>query len=541
MYTIVVADDEEELRKAILRKVDWEAIGFQVVGEAENGIEALELVEKMEPDLLLTDIRMPFISGIELARQVREVRPSTQIVFLSGFDDFSYAQQAIQYNIISYLLKPISMAELTEELIGIRRKIDKIFADFTASTQTANEALGFVMPLLLDDIQVDYSGEREKELVESATRFGLMKNPTELHYGVITTMIRNPQGENITAPEHVHAIDTILQKYVRYSSFYSDRKVVSLIIGTNSSFDKYMHILVGDIIQSMERILQVHCVVGVSRIVDRMVYLHEAYREAVNATSYAPKEASGVHYIADEEPSNIMDLENIQNMVNEVENLIRGGSRQELTGFMEHLFAQIESKSISRIQVNFLLIQILSAVCRILYAVSDEGDSLELAEDSFFRKMHLFDGSIAATRERITGFCMEARDAVVDKRKKSSEILCDKTIQMIENRYSDPDISLISISGEIGVSPNYLSSMIKKYAGQTFVDLLTKKRVEEARKLLLTTTMKIREISERCGYRDQHYFSYCFKKYLGISPGAMRQEMTATSTGKEEGAVDEVF
>lgn len=92
------------------------------MGEAENGIEALELVEREEPDLLLTDIRMPFVSGIELARQVREVRPTTQIAFLSGFDEFSYAQQAIQYNIISYMLKPITMADLTEELKKINKR-----------------------------------------------------------------------------------------------------------------------------------------------------------------------------------------------------------------------------------------------------------------------------------------------------------------------------------------------------------------------------------------------------------------------------------
>lgn len=122
MYTIVVADDEEELRRAIIRKIDWESIGFRVVGEAENGIEALELVEREEPDLLLTDIRMPFVSGIELARQVREVRPTTQIAFLSGFDEFSYAQQAIQYNIISYMLKPITMTDLTEELKKIKQR-----------------------------------------------------------------------------------------------------------------------------------------------------------------------------------------------------------------------------------------------------------------------------------------------------------------------------------------------------------------------------------------------------------------------------------
>ena len=117
-YTVVVADDEEEIRRSLVRRVKWEEIGFEVVGEAENGADALELVEKLEPDLLLTDIKMPFLSGIELARAVREVCPMVQIAFLSGFDDFTYAQQAIQYNIVSYMLKPISAKEIEAELIS---------------------------------------------------------------------------------------------------------------------------------------------------------------------------------------------------------------------------------------------------------------------------------------------------------------------------------------------------------------------------------------------------------------------------------------
>ena len=168
MYTVVVADDEEELRKAIIRKVDWESIGFQVIGEAENGIEALELVEKKEPDLLLTDIRMPFVSGIELARQVREIRPTTQIAFLSGFDEFSYAQQAIQYNIISYLLKPISMRDLTEELKNIKKKIDHIFEEFDLRKQEKTYIHEFVLPLLLDSYGKPDHPHREEQLLEQA-------------------------------------------------------------------------------------------------------------------------------------------------------------------------------------------------------------------------------------------------------------------------------------------------------------------------------------------------------------------------------------
>ena len=115
MYTIVIADDETELREALIRRIDWDSVGFQVVGEAENGIEALELVEKLEPDLLLTDVRMPFKSGIELAREVREIRPTMQIAFLSGYDDFSYAQQAVKLHVHDFLLKPVVPKEFCAE------------------------------------------------------------------------------------------------------------------------------------------------------------------------------------------------------------------------------------------------------------------------------------------------------------------------------------------------------------------------------------------------------------------------------------------
>ena len=124
-YTVLVVDDEHDQRHALVERVNWEAAGFTVVGEAENGVEALDLVETLEPDLILTDIKMPMITGLELAARVRELRPATQIVILSGYDSFEYARTAIDYNIISYLLKPISSSELSEELFEIRRRMDE--------------------------------------------------------------------------------------------------------------------------------------------------------------------------------------------------------------------------------------------------------------------------------------------------------------------------------------------------------------------------------------------------------------------------------
>lgn len=128
LLTVIVADDETELREAVCSMIPWKEIGFRLVGSAGNGLDALQLVEQLQPDLLLTDIRMPYISGVSLAQQVRELRPLTQIAFLSGYDDFAYAQKAIEYNVISYLLKPISMRELTEALAEIHGKIRRKFA-----------------------------------------------------------------------------------------------------------------------------------------------------------------------------------------------------------------------------------------------------------------------------------------------------------------------------------------------------------------------------------------------------------------------------
>ena len=112
---------------------------------------------------------------------------------------------------------------------------------------------------------------------------------------------------------------------------------------------------------------------------------------------------------------------------------------------------------------------------------------------------------------------------IADQRKKSSVMLCNRAIRIINDKFADPDLSLVSVSTEISVSPNYLSALLKKDTGETFKELLTKKRIETAKELLMDTNMKVREISEKCGYNDQHYFSYCFKKYTGVSPNSCRR------------------
>ncbi len=524
MYTVIVADDEEELRRALIRRVDWESVGFSVVGEAENGVEALELVEKYEPDLLLTDIRMPFVSGIELARQVREIRPATQIAFLSGYDDFTYAQQAIQYNIISYMLKPISAAELTEELRNICRKIDEKYESFAMPSKHPypEEVKGFLIPLMLDSFQGEPDSEKEKRLQEEAVYCGLLKNQNnEFLYTVLVTSLVDEEGSNHTVASSVDAIDLILKKYVKYASFYTDGRVVSLLMATRGGTDKYLHIVVEEISQSVQKIMKLSCQIGVSRPTAFLANLHEAYVEAMNAIGYSKRKGTSVHFISDVERTDSFDEEKIQGYVSEVERLMRGGARQELEEYITGLLDQLEQESPGAF--HYIMVQLVSSVLRVVNAVAESEAAVSL-QGKFTQVLSADKESAAVRREHYLEYFLQARDLILEQRKKSSTVLCEKALEIIENRYMDPDISLVTVSNEIAVSPNYLSALIKKTTGSTFIELLSMKRIETAKELLLCSGMKIREIAEKCGYSDQHYFSYCFKKYMGISPNACRRE-----------------
>ena len=125
MYRIILVDDEEEVRKGIIRKIQWEKLGFTIVGDAENGEDALEKIEQSEPNVVMTDIRMPYMDGLTLAERIRQKYPSMKILIFSGFDDFEYAQQAIKLNVTEYILKPVNMEELTEILTRVHRNLDE--------------------------------------------------------------------------------------------------------------------------------------------------------------------------------------------------------------------------------------------------------------------------------------------------------------------------------------------------------------------------------------------------------------------------------
>lgn len=413
IYTVVVADDEDELREAVCTMTPWEALGFHLVGSASNGLDALELVERLEPDLLLTDIRMPFISGIELARQVREIRPAMHIAFLSGYDDFEYAKQAIQYNIISYMLKPLTMDGLAAELKVIHEKIDRRYASLRRMDNQQGDRAEFLIPLVLEHYDTPPEG-LETTLRENAASCGLLRGSDDRSLLMVMTaaMVDGKPCE----PGFTRLVEQLANKYLRHFVFGASGRVVAVLLGNPSDFEEYLHILADEICQLTERALDKKVLVGVSRAVSQFTELNAAYRQALEALHAAEESEGGVSFTSDTR---------------------KGGG------------------------------------------------------------------------------------------------LCERALEIIEQHYMDEDLSLASLSAMLDVSPNHLSACIKKTAGETFINILVRRRMENAQQLLLNTNLQVQEIARRCGYTDQHYFSYCFKKYSGTSPGALRRQRAAQNDGGE--------
>ena len=397
LLSVVVADDEQELLGAVCQLIDWAGIGFKLVGRASNGLDALQLVEELQPDFLLTDIHMPFISGTALAAQVKAVQPLIQVAFLSGYDEFEYAQQGIASEVIAYLLKPISMAQLTQELIEIHRKIEKKQADFSAARQDASNYQAVAAAMLLDCYF--YAGREEN--LKALSRMGLA--PESIR-SVTVAALSSADADAQACQTALGAAEKFLSRQYPCRGFCSAGRIVLLLTSENGFLQ--LHAAIDELRRALKRLLNLGVSAGISKEHAPDSDFHEAYKEAMEALK---------------------------------------------------------------------------------------------------------------TAETESGFCAADGQSGIDQ-------LCGRVLQMIDKEYMDETLTLQSVSDRLHVSASYLGPNIKKNAGDTFINLLIRKRMAVALNLLQSSDSRIAEIARRCGYSDQSYFGYCFKKFYGVSPAKMRQE-----------------
>ena len=510
LLTVIVADDETELREAVCSVIPWKEIGFRLVGSAGNGLDALQLVEQLQPDLLLTDIRMPYISGVSLAQQVRELRPLTQI----GYDDFAYAQKAIEYNVISYLLKPISMRELTEALAEIRGKIRRKFARLLPQKPEKSGWRELLLPLLLDGF-AEEAQQDDPALLASLVGAGILAAGQE-RYSLTVLAIRLEQdGKNRTTPDMAYTVDMLLGRLCRSRSVYSGGRLLTLLIAEEEP--RGLELAIDELRQSFARVLELRAIVGISHPFTSFCRCHAASREAVDAQRFAGE--SGIYHISQIAAESGTAQTDLGALLAPLDNLLRSGSREEL----EKQLVQSFGASSGTAESDSVTLQVLALAQRVLHTAVSPGEAAALLRRCRIPEPLFSISPPQELQRRVTALCLAARDLLAERRRDGVSLLCAQAMETIEKQYMEEDLSLGGVSEQLHVSPNYLSANMKKYAGDTFMNLLIKKRMEVAHALLTTTGLKIYEVARQCGYSDQHYFSFCFKKYYGVSPAQLRR------------------
>ena len=533
LYRIMVVDDEEEIRLGIIKKIDWEANGFVVVGDAENGQDALEKAEKLQPDVIMTDIKMPFMDGLELGKRLAESMPSTKIIVFSGCDDFEYAHKAIKINVIEYVLKPINSVEFIEVLKRLKEQLDKEY-DEKRNLQTLYKHYVESLPVIREQFLV---GAIEGRISENQWEEQAEKLDIDFKGGYLSVALIHADG-TVTSEENILSIqkesalvsisikkivDENMGKYCKFISFpYSDMVVV---IG---NFEKKEDILtfikgVNEVCKIYERIMGLTITSGVGYTSDNPLNIRFSYRSAQSALDYSFILGTGkAIYIDDVEPDNSIELQFDEQEERAMLNAIKISSEEEITETIDKLFRKFEDLLLPFNKYRIYLMEIMTSLLKLVQTYNLDIDEIFGENFNCYSYLETFD-SIHDVKGWFIKKSIKVNSFIKKERMNSSMLLVEKAKQYIKENYSDYDISVETLCSKLHVSPTYFSTLFKRETEMNFVNYLTSVRLEQAVNLLNTTDDKTYMIADKVGYPEANYFSYVFKRKFGVSPSKYRK------------------
>ena len=543
MLKIFLAEDEVVVRETIKRMIPWEELGFELVGEAADGEMALPLLIRQQPDLLITDIKMPFMDGLTLARLAKKEIPGLKVVILSGYDDFNYAKQAIGIGVEDYLLKPITKNALIERLSEIRSRYEhektqkEYYEKFQREMQAyeKNSSRDFFEALVdgsMDMMEVykraeklgldivaesynvliftmncdeDFSGQRDEYSSWEAESLELLENFFAGHssamlfrsnifsYGVLL------KGQRETIEENTRAcVDEI-------------RKILSRQDGRREGF-----LAVG---QSVERLSQIQKSYHTASRAFSQRYLYDEnilYYDEMETMEHPGGQAE----TEDNAYLQKVDVNALNPAI--LQKFLSNGLQEETENFVKDYFYAIGQEPMeSLVFRNYVILNVRFSVISFIKGLGCDTNEMESAdtEEVLAESGKNMESAIAYAKKMISQ-AIEIRDQNSGNKNRS---ILKTAVDFIDSHYMEEDISLNTVANVANVSSNHFSALFSQNMGQTFIEYLTTLRMNKAKELLRCTGMRSSEIAGEIGYKDAHYFSYLFKKTQGMTPSDYRK------------------
>ena len=525
-YKVILVDDEAEVIDIMEAKIRWSELGFEVVGSAKNGVKALELVEKLQPDVVLTDIRMPYMDGLELSRKLNQDYPNIYIILCTGFDEFEYAKEAVHLDIKEYLLKPISAAELSESLMRLKENLDKEREE-KLNVRKLENYFQESLPALQSNLFISLMEGRVSE--EDYARFSAayqvnMKGPLFCCIVFHTSENHVPEGMNpllLSMSVEREIRQRLVEKWHCKEFLYLGNTVLIMEMGSEEQmvpitdecdrFCRWAYRVMGAVVTA-----------GIGTVCDNLFNINLSYEGAREAVSYrvlyGTQRAINIREIVPKEQATLSLLE--EGRMHDLFRAIRVGNPEKIEEAVQKEIQKIHKHTVTIGQYHLAAMETVSNFYK--FCANKSLDFNEIAGNvpNLYEKVPQMDES------SLTSWMNEMARMISEElktaRNSTSHRLVTEAQLLVREKYMDASISLDVVCSILGVSNSYFSSVFKKETGKSFISYLTDYRMDIAEELILSGETKSYKVAEKVGYLDANYFSYVFKKRFGVSPSKYR-------------------
>lgn len=535
LYQVFVVDDEPSARLGLCEYFPWEQYGCRVVGEAENGKEAWQKIQELKPDIVLTDVKMPIMDGLELASLISRHFPDTKIIFISGYNDVHYLKAAFHVAALDYIFKPINLKEVERVIqkatgsLGDKRKQKALILQMESQLIQSMPFLKekFFMALIRDP---DFRAEELHKKME----FLNISLPESGQYHIVVISVdsaadlfdeMSEREAQLLSFAVLNVVQELLERFFSGYSFEDSRGEYVCIVCSSRGQEEQLLAFAEEVQKSLAQSLELSTTVGIGSPVTVLQQLHHSYVNASRAVEQRLFMGQNrVIVMEDEERAEQGRYQFDFQLPARLSEVLQAGdyptAEKEVTAFFDEVLRHHEmpKRYVQSFCMNLLLLP-----NQLLYESSGEPEQAVMNEPQEIEQFYKLE-----TVQEMQSFILDRYRAVCTffegRRNSKQRALIRKIQEVIRTRYAE-NLTINQIADEVYFSATYLSFLFKQETGETINDYITAVRMEKAKEMLADPTVRSYEVCRAVGYQDAGYFSKIFKKYTGYSPSQYREKL----------------
>jgi len=530
MLKVMIVDDEFYFREAIKISLPWNELGFEICGEAKNGRDALEKAEALNPDIIMVDINMPIMDGLDFVQHLRESNDDIKIIILTGHSEFNYARQAVKLGVFNYLLKPVDEEELKKTLLDLKNIIEnenRIKMEMDRLKKQVKDSIPLLRDKFLNELLRGNLSKRDSGTIKRMEYLNI--NCSSDYYLAVTIELDtddrwNDEDKQLWMFAVSNIAEEILSEKFDFDRCYDNDDRICIIIGVNDKGDR--NEFVSDLELKLEwiraivdRHMDFTVTIGVGEIRNDLFDISESYKESIVALKnkvtvgnnkvilYSSVAESGikVNLISVEQRSQLMMS-------------MRTGNEEEVNMYITRIFDRMRCENIHYELLYVVCVELISICFEFIIEVGASLNEIFPGKQLSIIERIQLKTSISEMEDWIRGIYKYTLDAIKKKKNSKAAKIIEDVKRYISNNYKNPELSIDEIARNLYINYAHLCFIFKRDTGTTINEYLTEFRIRKAKELFDNGNTLVSDVADKVGYADANYFGKCFKKYYGIPP-----------------------